>query len=131
MAPFVPASSIAAVLAISFPLFTGAAAAQSKTPPVLDVPPGETGRRITEQGLLANYFPARQKGPAVLALTGSVGGLTMTDTSIALQTEGFSVLLLSSFADLGRTRTPSWFRSSISPPRWLGCSGSPRWSPPG
>ena len=51
------------------------AAAQPKSPPVLDVPPGETGRRITEEGLLANYFPGRQKGPAVLrALSGAVGG---------------------------------------------------------
>ena len=103
MAPSVPATSLAVVLAIcSFPLFTSADAAQSKTPPVLDVPPGDTGRRITEEGLLANYFPAGQKGPAVLALTGSVGGLTMTDTSIALQAEGFSVLLLSYFRGPGQ-----------------------------
>jgi uncharacterized protein len=102
MAPFVPATSFAAVLAICSLLFTGAAAAQSKTPPALDVPPGETGRRITEEGLLANYFPARQKGPAVLALSGAVGGLTMTDTSIALQAEGFGVLLLSYFRGPGQ-----------------------------
>ena len=97
------ATSLAAVLAIcSFPRFAGADAAQSKTPPVFDVPPGETGRRITEEGLLANYFPGRQKGPAVLALSGSVGGLTMTDTSIALQAEGFSVLLLWYFRGPGQ-----------------------------
>ena len=38
----------------------------------------------------------------MLTLTGSVGGLTMTDTSIALQAEGFTVLLLSYFRGPGQ-----------------------------
>jgi hypothetical protein len=102
-----PAPSLAAVIAIwSCFLFTGAGftavgAAQQRTP-VLDVPPGDTGRRITEGGLLANYFPARQKGPALLTLSGSVGGLSMNDVAIALQSEGFTVLHLSYFRGPGQ-----------------------------
>ena len=46
----------------------------SIAPPVLDAPPGETGRRITEEGLLTN-FPGRQKGPAVLTLSGSTASV--------------------------------------------------------
>jgi dienelactone hydrolase len=85
--------------------FTGAAAAQQKIPPVQVAPPGETGRRITEEGLLANYFPAQRKTPAVLALGGSVGGLSsmMNDTSKALQAEGFSVLHLSYYRGPGQS----------------------------
>ena len=73
-------------------------------PPVVVAPPGDTGRRITHDGLLANYFPARQKGPAVLALAGSVGGLSvpMNDFSRALQAEGYSVLHLSYFRAPGQ-----------------------------
>src|SRR5688572_5402082 len=45
--------------------------AQMRVPPVQVVPPGDTGRRVTEDGLLANYFPAARRGPAVLMLPGS------------------------------------------------------------
>ena len=69
-----------------------------------DVPPGDTGRRITENGLVANYFPSRQKGPALLTLSGSVGGLTMNDMPIALQAEGFTVLHLSYFRGPGQNQ---------------------------
>jgi len=73
-------------------------------PPVAVAPPGETGRRITDDGLLANYFPARQKGPAILALGGSVGGLSAptNDFSKALQAKGYSVLHLSYFRAPGQ-----------------------------
>ena len=79
-------------------------AAQMKVPPVQVAAPGETGRRITDQGLLGNYFPARGKAPTVLVLGGSEGGLG-TDTmnlSRALQSEGFSVLQLSYFRAPGQ-----------------------------
>jgi hypothetical protein len=39
-------------------------------------PAGETGRRVTEDGLLANSFPAERRAPAVLVLGSSVGGLS-------------------------------------------------------
>jgi uncharacterized protein len=79
-------------------------AAQPSRPPVLDVPPGDTGRRITENGLVANYFPARQRGAALLTLSGSVGGLSMNDTAIALQAERFTVLHLSYFRGPGQNQ---------------------------
>ena len=95
MARMLPATSLAAVCATcTCLLFTNVGAVQQRAA-VLDAPPGDTGRRVTEDGLLANYFPVGQKSAAVLTLSGSVGGLTMNDTSIALQSEGFSVLHLS------------------------------------
>jgi uncharacterized protein len=61
--------------------------------------PGPTGRRITENGLLANYYPGRGAGrrPALLMLGGSEGGLSQSAqrTAALLQAEGFSVLSLS------------------------------------
>ena len=102
MARLLPATSLAGVLATcACFLFTAVGGARQRGP-VLDVPPGEMGRRITEDGILANYFPARQKSAAVLTLTGSVGGLTMNDVAIALQSEGFSVLHLSYFRGPGQ-----------------------------
>ena len=102
MARIVPATVVATVLATcACFLSIGTGAAQQRTP-VLDAPSGDTGRRITESGLLANYFPARQKGPALLTLSGSVGGLTMNEVAIALQSEGFSVLHLSYFRGPGQ-----------------------------
>ena len=84
--------------------FMRVGAAQPRVPPVPDAPPGETGRRITEEGLLANYFPARNKGPALLLLGGSVGGLSpeMNNIAKALQKEGFSALHLSYFRAPGQ-----------------------------
>jgi uncharacterized protein len=74
-------------------------AAQTRLPPVQVAAPGETGRRMTDEGLLGNYFPARGKAPAVLMLGGSEGGLgpDWTNLSKAMQSEGFSVLQLSYF----------------------------------
>ncbi len=73
--------------------------AQTRIPPVQVAAPGDTGRRITDDGLLGNYFPARRSAPAVLLLGGSEGGLgpDWTNLSKAMQSEGFSVLQLSYF----------------------------------
>ena len=92
------------VAACVFEYSAGTAAAPPQTPPVHLAPAGETGRRITEAGLLANYFPAQRKGPAVLALAGGAGGLSpmMNDAAKALQAEGFSVLHLSYFRGPGQ-----------------------------
>ena len=60
---------------------------------------GPTGRRISEAGLLGNFYPGRGAGrrPALLALGGSEGGLGEGSKrlALALQAEGFSVLSLS------------------------------------
>jgi hypothetical protein len=48
--------SIAVVFAACLFAQFASPAAQPRRPPVLDVPPGDTGRRITENGLVANYF---------------------------------------------------------------------------
>jgi dienelactone hydrolase len=67
-------------------------------PPVEFVEPGPTGRRVSESGLLGNFYPGRGPGrrPAVLALGGSEGGIGEGSkrTALALQAEGFSVLSL-------------------------------------
>jgi uncharacterized protein len=100
-----PTLSVAAALtACVFVQFAGVSAAQPKRPAVLDAPPADTGRRITENGLVANYFPAQQRAPAVLTLSGSVGGLTMNDMSVALQAERFTVLHLSYFRGPGQNQ---------------------------
>ena len=105
MIRLLPPTTLAAVFATCWLAhIAGTAAAQTKTPPALDAPPGETGRRITDDGLVANYFPARQRAPAVLTLGGSIGGLTMNEAAVALQAAGFSVLHLSYFRGPGQPR---------------------------
>jgi hypothetical protein len=67
--------------------------------------PGETGERIDERGLFANYYPAGGKrGPGVLLLGGSGGGIGARYTRVAidLQSRGFSVLLPSYFRAPGQ-----------------------------
>ena len=51
--------AVGVVLAVCFFAQFARPAAQPRRPPVLDVPPGDTGRRITENGHVANYYPAR------------------------------------------------------------------------
>ena len=86
-------------------MLLGIAAAEQNVPPVQVAPPGDTGRRVTEAGLLANYFPATGKASAVLLLGGSEGGLPLqtNDVAKALQAEGFSVLHLSYFRGPGQS----------------------------
>jgi len=68
-------------------------------PAVEVVEPGPTGRRVSESGLLGNYYPGRGAGrrPGVLVLGGSEGGIGEGSKrhALALQAEGFSVLNLS------------------------------------
>lgn len=70
-------------------------------PDIEVVDPAATGRRVTDQGLLGNYYPASEAsatstGPAVLVLGGSEGGLgaTVDREARVLQQEGFSALAL-------------------------------------
>jgi len=68
--------------------------------------PGPTGERITDDGLLANYFAGTGEGPrpAILLLGGSEGGIGtgMTSRAKDLQKLGFSVLSLSYFRGPGQ-----------------------------
>lgn len=76
-------------------------------PPVAMSDPGATGRRVTEGGLVANYFPPPSPGehPGVLVLGGSEGGLGGGGLRIAqaLQKEGYAVLQLSYFRAPGQS----------------------------
>jgi len=91
-------------IACSCLMVMGVAAAQQGVPPVQLAPPGETGRRVTEDALFANYYPAPRKAPGLLILGGSIGGLSAptNDAAKALQAEGFSVLHLSYFRAPGQ-----------------------------
>jgi dienelactone hydrolase len=73
-------------------------------PPAVFAEPGQTGRRINEGGLLANYYPARKHGPAVLLLGGSEGGIAGTRIALELQRKGFSVLQPSYFRGPGQSK---------------------------
>jgi dienelactone hydrolase len=78
-------------------------------PPVQLADPGPSGRRVTQSGLLGNYYPASSGVPSVgiLLLGGSEGGLGSGGTAQgrALQAAGFSVLHLSYFRGPGQSRT--------------------------
>lgn len=69
--------------------------------------PLPTGRRVTDGGLVANYFPGTGAGkrPGVLLLGGSEGGLSMGVTRMAkdLQSRGFAVLHVSYFRAPGQS----------------------------
>ena len=92
------------VAALAAVCIVGVVDAQPRNASVV-APPGETGRRITEDGLVGNYFPAPGKAPAVLLIGGSVGGLSpeMNRIAIALQAEGFTALHLAYFGGPGQT----------------------------
>ena len=68
--------------------------------------PGPTGQRIATGHIFANYYPARgqQRGPAVLLLGGSEGGIgkSVTEDARALQSQGLSVLSLGYFGVHGQ-----------------------------
>ena len=114
-------------------------------PPVEFVDAGATGERVTEDGLLGNYYPAAGGGqnPAILMLGGSEGGLTESSDALAqiLQKRGFSVLYLSYFRSPGQSEklemipleyfdtAIAWLkkRSTVNPDRigiWGGSKGA-------
>ncbi|MDO5498430.1 MAG: acyl-CoA thioester hydrolase/BAAT C-terminal domain-containing protein [Propionibacteriaceae bacterium] len=68
-------------------------------PDIVVTEAGPTGHRVTDSGMLANYYPATAPGPqpAVVIVGGSEGGLgrQVDRTAQALQREGFSALALS------------------------------------
>lgn len=74
-------------------------------PDIVLTVPGETGERVDEGGLFANYFPVDAKrGPGVLLLGGSEGGIgaDVTRRAIDLRSKGFSVLSPSYFGAPGQ-----------------------------
>ena len=75
-------------------------------PPVVVADPGAGGRRVTDRGLLANYWPGTGSGahPAVLLLGGSEGGLGegAAVQARALAARGYAVLQLSYFRGPGQ-----------------------------
>lgn len=68
--------------------------------------PLPTGRRVTDDGIVANYFPGTGAGkrPGILFLGGSEGGLSPGVTRMAkeLQSRGYSVLHVSYFGAPGQ-----------------------------
>lgn len=69
--------------------------------------PLPTGRRVTDSGLVANYFPGTGAGkrPGILLLGGSEGGLSPGVTRMAkdLQARGYTVLQVSFFRAPGQS----------------------------
>lgn len=95
-----PALIAAALLGLAAP----ALAQPSFMPPVQVTDPAPDGRRVEADGLLGNYYPAKAKGPAILLLGGSEGGLGIgaARQAQALQAAGFSVLHLSYYRAPGQ-----------------------------
>ncbi|WP_052462190.1 acyl-CoA thioester hydrolase/BAAT C-terminal domain-containing protein [Nigerium massiliense] len=75
-------------------------------PKVTVTDPGQGGTRITENGLLGNYYPAvgAERRPGVLVFGGSEGGLSQGSDRIArtLSKEGFSALAISYWGGPGQ-----------------------------
>lgn len=74
-------------------------------PEVVVADAGPEGRRVTENGMLANYYPPQSEGKhaAILLLGGSEGGLSpgVGRMAKALQAKGFAVLQVAYFAAPG------------------------------
>ena len=75
-------------------------------PPIVVEEPGPLGRRVTDHGLLANYYPGSGSGhrPAILMLGGSEGGIgtAVTREARAVAARGFAVLTISYFRAPGQ-----------------------------
>lgn len=69
---------------------------------------GPTGRRVSEAGVFANYFPSTEPGrrPGILLIGGSEGGLGSgaRDAALELQRAGYSVLTPAYFGAPGQPR---------------------------
>ena len=78
-------------------------------PPAKVYEPGPSGRRVTDAGLFANYFPAVGNGrrPGILLLGGSEGGLArdLLRQASLLQREGFNVLHVAYHSAPGKPAT--------------------------
>lgn len=76
-------------------------------PKIYVVDPGSEGRRITDDGLIGNYFPGRGDGrrPAILLLGGSEGGIArgISRDAKAFAAEGYTVFNISYFRAPGQS----------------------------
>lgn len=74
------------------------------------VPPGSTGVRVDERGLLANFYPARgaARAPAIMVIGGSEGGLSTEGQreAVALQAAGFNALQIAWHCAPGKPKSP-------------------------
>lgn len=77
-------------------------------PEIVIADPAPEGRRIIENGLVANYYPplAEGKHPGILLLGGSEGGLGTGTSRMAkaLQEQGYAVLQVSYFGGPGQPK---------------------------
>lgn len=78
-------------------------------PRIVVTDPGPTGIRVRYGGVFANYYPAQgaERGPAVLLLGGSEGGIgrATAEEATALQSAGLSVLAVGYFGVPGQPKT--------------------------
>jgi uncharacterized protein len=83
-----------------------APAAAQFAPPVVVADPGDGGIRVSEDGLLGNYFPGEGAGkrPAILLIGGSEGGLAPGNARMAraLAEAGFATFQISYFRAPGQ-----------------------------
>ena len=86
-----------------------ALAACTSSPPVVLPPVSEAlvepeSRLVNSAGLIGEYFPAKAKGPAILFMGGSEGGLgeAARRDAVGLQAAGFSVLQISFYKGPGQ-----------------------------
>lgn len=75
-------------------------------PPAVVEPPQAGGMRITEGGMLADWYPSRAAGrhPTVVLLGGSEGGLRPGRTVAPLRAMGFNVLAVGYFRGPGQNQ---------------------------
>lgn len=75
-------------------------------PEIVVAEPGPGGERVTEDGMVANWYPATGGGrqPAVLVAGGSEGGIhpALDRQAVALHQEGYNVLAVSYFGAEGQ-----------------------------
>jgi len=90
----------------TFGIGQAAAKAEEKRAPVVSEP-GPLGVRISEQALLGNFYPRKKsgRGPAILLLGGSEGGLGGVRSAESLVAQGYSVLSLAYFGAPGLPKT--------------------------
>jgi len=98
--------SVFGLLALTFGFGQAAALAEENRAPVVSEP-GPSGVRINEQGLLGNFYPRKKsgRGPAILLLGGSEGGLGGVRSAESLVAQGYSVLSLAYFGGPGLPKT--------------------------
>lgn len=98
--------AVGTVIAILAVVAVGAWIWKPWAPTITVAEPARSGEWVRADGVLGHWYPAAdaQKGPAVLVVGGSEGGLGqgLVSQATALQSEGYSVLALSYFGAEGQ-----------------------------